>query len=84
MGSDERRRGDERPLRHDAEISLTLTPAENRPFRWLPKHGQPYCIGEWATQHLVRFVSWLPAYIAIVVTFMLFIELLHPFGLGGE
>jgi hypothetical protein len=69
-------------LKHDQHVTLTLTPAENRPFRWLPKHGQPYCIGEWATQHAVRFLAWLPVYSAIILTLILIIEVGHPFGLG--
>jgi hypothetical protein len=80
--ADERRKGDERPLKHDQHVALTLTPAEGQPFRWLPRHGQPSCIGEWSAQHTVRFLAWLPVYVGIVVTLILVIQLLHPFGLG--
>ena len=80
---DERRHGDERPLEHEEGVSLTLFPAENQPFRWLPRHGQPSCIGEWASQHLVRFFAYSPVYISVVVTLILIIEIWHPFGLGG-
>jgi hypothetical protein len=80
--TDERREGDTRPLEHDARVSLTLTPAEDRPFRWLPRHGQPYCIGEWATQHVIRLLAWAPLYVALIVTLILVVQLGHPFGLG--
>jgi hypothetical protein len=80
--ADERRKGDERPLKHDQSVSLTLTPAEGQPFRWLPRHGQPSCIGEWATQHTVRFLAWLPVYIGLIVTLILVIQVWNPFGLG--
>jgi hypothetical protein len=59
-----------------------LTPAEDRPFRWLPRHGQPYCIGEWAAQHLIRLAAWLPVYIAVIVTLIVAFQVFHPFGLG--
>ena len=80
--ADDRRKGDDRPFVHAEGVSLTFLPAEDRPFRWLPKNGQPYCIGEWLTQHTVRFISWLPIYSAIVVTGILIIQIWHPFGLG--
>ncbi len=70
--ADKRRKGDTRPLEHyDPEVSLTLLPAEDRPFRWLPKHGQPYCIGEWLTQHV--YEARLEVYTAIIVTLVLLV-----------
>lgn len=79
---DERREGDERPFEHTEGVSLTLRPAPGQPFRWLPRQGEPLCIGEWASQHVVRFFAYLPVYTAIIVTFVIIIQVLHPFGLG--
>lgn len=78
----EMREGDERPFNHEEGVSLTLLPAQGQPFRWLPRHGQPSCIGEWASQHVVRFLAWLPVYSALVITAVLIIQIWHPFGLG--
>jgi hypothetical protein len=68
---DQRREGDERPRKHVQGVALTLTPAHNQPFRWLPRHGQPSCIGERATQTAIRCLAWAPLYTAVVVTLML-------------
>jgi len=65
---DTRREGDSRPIHHDERLNLHLTPDGRQPFRFLPKHGQPYCIGEWVSQHVIRWTSLLPIYIAIVTT----------------
>jgi hypothetical protein len=70
---DKRRPGDERPFEHDQDISLTLLPAEGQPFRWLPRHGQPSCIGEWMAQRMVTATAWAPIYIAIVTTLTLLV-----------
>lgn len=80
---DERREGDERPFKHEKGVRLTFLPAPGERFRWFPRHGEPLCIGEWLTQHVVRFVSYLPVYIAIVVSLIIIIQVFHPFGLGG-
>lgn len=58
-------------MKHDDGINLTLTPADNRPFRWLPRHGQPFCVGEWLSQAAVKAVAWTPTYTAIVATLTL-------------
>lgn len=62
---------------------MTLRPAHGQPFRWLPKQGEPLCIGEWVSQHVVRFFAYLPVYIAVVVTVIVIIQVFSPFGLGG-
>ena len=54
MTPDPRRKGDRRPLHHDRGVALTLTPDGGEPFRYLPRHGDPYCIGEAVSQWLVR------------------------------
>lgn len=77
----EPREGDERG--EEQKVQLTLRPAQGQPFRWLPKHGEPLCIGEWASQHIVRFFAFLPVYSAIVGTIILIVIVWHPFGLGG-
>lgn len=80
---DERREGDERPFDQKKGVSLTFRPAHGQPFRWLPKQGEPLCIAEWASQHIVRFLAYLPVYTAFVVTLVIVIQIFHPFGLGG-
>lgn len=79
---DERREGDERATDQKG-VTLTLRPAHGQPFRWLPRHGDPLCVGEWASQHIVRFFAYLPVYTAVVVTIVVVIQIWHPFGLGG-
>lgn len=78
---DERREGDERPLKQTA--SLTWRPSHREPFRWLPKHGEPLCVGEWVSQTFVRTFAYLPVYTAIVVTVVLLIQLFGVPYFGG-
>jgi hypothetical protein len=84
MGSDRRRKGDERPFRHTKGVPLNLTPTHDESFRWLPRHGEPSCIGEWVTQRMIQVLAYLPVYTAVVVTLCLIVLVLttHPFGLG--
>lgn len=56
---------------------MTLTTASGESFRWLPRHGQPSCVGEWISQVLVRCLAWAPLYTAVVVTAM---ALVYVFG----
>jgi hypothetical protein len=70
---DGRRKGDERPRRHRPGVDLTLTPAHGEPFRWLPRHGEPSCIGEWVTQQAIRWLAWLPLYTALIATLVLLV-----------
>ncbi len=67
--ADLRRRGDTRPLIRDDVNPLSWKPT--RPVRWLPRHGAPYCVLEWTTQHAVKILALLPVYTAIVVTLVL-------------
>lgn len=71
--TDERRVGDKRPLRHESTVSLTWIPARNEPFRWLPRHGDPFCIAEWFSQRSIKLVAWLPVYTAIIVALMVLV-----------
>lgn len=64
---------DRLPLRRPTPIEF---------FRWVPRQGKPRCIAEWASQALVRFLAFLPVYIAVVVSIILVIVIWHPFGLG--
>jgi hypothetical protein len=73
--NDPRRKGDERPRKHVKGVPLTLTPTHNQPFRWLPRHGEPSCIGEWLTQRTITALAWLPFYTAVVATLVLLIAL---------
>jgi hypothetical protein len=82
MGSDRRREGDDRPFRKAAGVPLNLHPAHDEPFRWLPRQGEPSCIGEWLSQQTIRLVAWLPIYIALIVTLIIVIQVVHPLGLG--
>lgn len=75
MTKDRRREGDGRPEKRDPEINLTFTPASGEPFRWLPRHGEPSCVGEWLTQHIVKWVAEPKHYIAITVTVTLVVQL---------
>lgn len=68
--ADRRRRGDTRPLTKDSN-GLTWKPG--RPVRWLPRHGDPYCVLEWTSQRAIKTLALLPVYIALVVTVMLMI-----------
>ncbi len=65
---DSRRKGDSRPVHHDKGLSLRLTPEQHEPFRFLPKHGDPYCISEWVSQQTIRGMAFIPIYIAFVTT----------------
>ena len=78
---DTRRRGDDRPAKDDPDVSLTFLPDHDEPFRWLPKHGAPLCIGEWFTQHVVKAIAYLPVYTAIIVTLTLITYLIVEFWL---
>lgn len=65
------RYGDARPYRrtdHRTGLSWTVM---DRPIRWLPRHGEPYCVLEWISQMLVRAVAFLPVYTAIIATLTL-------------
>ena len=69
--SDKRRKGDDRPHEDDPGLKLTFFPAPDEPFRWLPRHGSPLCVGEWFTQHIVKTIAFWPVYTAIVATLCL-------------
>lgn len=68
---DQRRQGDNRPYRHRGSIPLAHWIDHRNPIRWLPKHGDPFCIVEKLAQTIVKLLVLLPVYIAIVVTIML-------------
>lgn len=70
--ADTRRKGDKRPYTHDA--ALTVGPES--PMRWLPRHGNPFCVIEWTTQHLLRLFASLPAYAALVTLLTLVVVML--------
>ena len=60
-----RRKGDRRAHKRIRGVALTLTPDQDHPFRWLPRHGEPYCLGEWVTQHAARGLAWFPLYATV-------------------
>lgn len=63
-----RRAGDTRPLRNPAGRVTEPMPG---PTRWLPQHGDPFCLLEWLSQSIVKLIAYLPVYVAIVVTITL-------------
>jgi hypothetical protein len=68
-----RRTGDTRPYKRESSGRLTWFPVCGKPFRWLPRHGEPTCILEWITQMAIRVAAWLPVYTAIMVTLTLIV-----------
>lgn len=79
---DELRKGDTRSFHREGGVHLTLLPAPDQPFRFLPRQGDPLSILEWLSQRFLCFVAWIPVYIAIVVSIILFVQVVHPWGLG--
>lgn len=69
--ADYRRNGDTRPIKHPPGIPLTRQISREYPLRWLPRHGEPFCVIEWFIQAIARILVYLPVYISIVVTIML-------------
>lgn len=68
---DQRRRGDSRPFRNSTDAPLDHWIDHENPFRWFPKHGDPFSIVEKVVQMIARLLVFLPVYVAIVVTIML-------------
>lgn len=79
-----RRPTDTRPLRRDPSVGLSLKPDPDQPFRWLPRQGDPMCIGEWISQGLIKIVAYLPIYTAIVATLVLLVLLFGIPFVGGR
>ena len=52
---------------------MNLHPAHDQPFRWLPRQGEPSCIGEWLSQRAITALAWLPFYTALVATLALLV-----------
>jgi hypothetical protein len=75
MTSNTRRTGDTRPYRHESDGRLSWFPIRGKPFRWLPRHGEPTCILEWISQKIIITTAWLPVYTAIMVTLTLIVLL---------
>lgn len=64
---------------------LSLNPIHERPYRWLPRHGEPLCILEWLSQKSIIALAWAPLYTAIVVTVVLILIVFGvPFIGGGR
>jgi hypothetical protein len=80
---DRRRKGDDRPYRHAKGVPLNLHPTHMESFRWLPRQGEPSCVGEWLSQQFLRTLAWWPVYTGLIVTLILLIQVFHPWGLGG-
>jgi hypothetical protein len=85
MSTDQRRTGDSRPYNRGYSERISWKLNHNAPFRWLPRHGEPWCVMEWLSQQVVKTLAFLPVYIAIVVTLTLYVVLFGvPFVDGGK
>jgi hypothetical protein len=73
--TDTRRIGDTRPYKRDPSDRLSWSLSCGKPFRFLPRHGEPLCVYEWGFQKLVKAVAWLPIYTAIIVTLVLLVQI---------
>lgn len=72
---DTRRVGDNRPLKRDPSIRLKWAPSIHAPLRWLPRHGEPFCMVEWMSQKVISSLAFLPVYTAIIVTLVLLVQI---------
>lgn len=72
-----RRKGDSRPMYNIHGISFALTTTR---FRWLPRHGEPYSIGEWIAQHTIKKLSYLPIYAVVVGLIIGVIQVIYGLG----
>ena len=63
---------------------MNLHPAHGQPFRWLPRHGEPSCIGEWLTQRGITVIAYLPVYTALVATLVLIVAVFGVPFLDGR
>lgn len=83
MSTDMRRPGDRRPYKRVDNISWRFY--HGRPFRWLPRQGEPWCVAEWLAQAIIKTLAFVPVYIAIIVTLTLLIQIFGvPFVDGGK
>lgn len=71
QATDQRRDGDTRPFHHEDKLRLWPEPGE--PLRFKPKHGEPFCLLEWVSQHCFRA---LPVLALMVATGSLVIQAL--------
>lgn len=55
--------------------SLAWKCAHDKPFRWLPRQGEPLCIGEWVSQTMIKLLAYAPVYTAVIVTLVLLVQL---------
>lgn len=67
--------GDDRPFNRPEGTPLSRHPVCGKPFRWLPRHGQPMCTGELITQTIVKTFAFAPIYTAVIVTLVLLVLL---------
>jgi hypothetical protein len=67
------RRGDTRPFRRNPNVGLSWRPLIQAPIRWLPRHGDPFCVLEWISQKAIKTLAYLPVYIAVVTTITLIV-----------
>lgn len=78
------RRGDNRPYRRGPSEPLQWVLNTRSPFRWLPRHGDPFCVVEWFSQKTIKSVAYLPIYTAIIVTLVLLVQIFGVPFVGGD
>lgn len=69
-----RRPGDDRPIARGDGVPLAVFPT--KPFRWLPRHGQPFCVVEWVTQNTVKALAYFPVYLVVLAVVVLIVSVL--------
>lgn len=66
-------------MKDEDRSTVTFKPPSDRPLRLLPRHGEPKCVVEWASQMFVKALAYAPLYIAFIVT-LTFVVTLAIFG----
>lgn len=62
------------PSQHNGHHLLLVPPPEHK-MRWLAKDGEPVCVLEFISQLVARIATYVPFYIALVVTLTLIIQI---------
>lgn len=69
---------------HGSSTRLSWRFSHDQGLHFLPRQGEPFTVYEWVCQKMIKALAFLPIYIAIVVTLVLYIELFGiPFVGGG-
>lgn len=66
-----------------ADGKLAFLPKNGDPRSWLPRNGLPHSVVELLVQRLIRVLSFLPVYTAVIVTCIILIQVFGlPWGIG--